>query len=284
MAIVVVTDSSSDLGPAGAAEAGLELVPCLVYFGDDVARDGVDMSVSAFYQRLASSPDHPKTTAPPVEAFAETFSKHVAAGNEVVCVTVSSGLSKTFVNASQAATPFAGKVHVVDGKSVSAGTALLATGAARLARSAPNAAPVLAALQKWVGREHGHLVYKDYAFLEQGGRIEQKQILLATKMHLTPLLRIGTTGALESEATGKSWDEALELLVSISARKIERPEETRVAIVHADIPDVAQTIAEALGKKVGHPFEELDLYLAGPTIGANFGPGFLGIFTCEDWA
>jgi len=282
MPIAIVTDSSSDLGPAKAAEAGIELVPCLVYFGDEVQRDGTDIGVDVFYDRLAKSTEIPKTTAPPAHAFTETFARLTAAGKEVVCVTVSSALSKTYVNASEAAAAFPGKVHVVDGKSVSAGTALLATGAAKLAKNGTTASQVVATLEKWIASEQGHLMYKDFKFLEKGGRIDQKQLVLATTMHLVPLMRVNAKGALESEATAKTWDEARDLLLSITGRKIERPASTHVAITHANAPELARFASDALDAKCAHGLAELNVYPAGPTIGTNFGPGFLGIFMRED--
>jgi hypothetical protein len=47
---------------------------------------------------------------------------------------------------------------------------------------------------------------------------------------------------------------------------------TRVAITHTHAPQAGQFIAGELPKKLTAPVKELNVYAAGPTIGANVGP------------
>ena len=282
MPVAVITDSTCDLSPAQAAALGVELVPILVRFGAQEYRDGVDLTLADFYKRLDPNGELPTTAPQTPDAFAQVFRKHVQAGKTVVCPVVSSKMSKTYENAAAAAKEFGDKVHVVDSKTLSGGVGLLASGAARLMRSGADAPTIVAALQKWIATQHGYAIYPDLKFMAKSGRINKAQLVLGTVMHMFPVTRVNAEGVLEGETTVKSWDQAKEMLASIACRKLERPPNSRVFITHTNAPDQAEFVASELRKKLTHPVKELSIYAAGPTIGANVGPGSLGIFMLED--
>ena len=61
IAVKVVTDSGSDIRQEEARQSGITVVPVYLRFGDKVYRDGVDMDVDEFYDKLVTSPVHPST-------------------------------------------------------------------------------------------------------------------------------------------------------------------------------------------------------------------------------
>lgn len=282
MPVSIVTDSTCDLTSAQALSMGLDMVPIIVRFGDKEYRDGVDLRLSDFYAKLDPNGELP-VTAPPLPAdFANVFRKHVQSGNDVVCITVGSKLSKTFDAAQQAASEFSGKVQVIDSRTLAGGVGLLASGAARLAKSGVDAATIVAAIKKWIGTQHGYAIYPDLKFMAKSGRINKAQLVLGTVMHLFPVTRVSAEGTVESETTVKSWDLAQQMLASVMYRKLERPAVSRVAITHAHAPEVGQKIADELRGKLTAPLRELNIYEAGPTIAANAGPGSAAIFMLEE--
>lgn len=260
----------------------IDLVPIIVRFGDREYRDGVDLRLNDFYAKLDPNGELPVTAPPPPDDFKNAFRKHVQSGNDVVCITVASKLSKSFEHAQRVASEFGAKVQVVDSKTVSGGSGLLASGAARLANTGMDADAIVAALKKWVGTQHGYAIYPDLKFLAKSGRINKAQLVLGTVMHMVPITRVSREGALEAETTVKSWDQAQQMLASIMSRKLERPANSRVAITHTHAPELGQTIADELRKRLIGPLKELNVWEAGPTIAANAGPGSVAIFMLED--
>jgi len=284
MPVAIVADSTCDLTPAQAASMFVDLVPIYVRFGAQQYRDGADISVDDFYRRLDPKAELPTTEPPERESFEQLFQKHVAAGRDVVCVTLSSKLSKTFEIATQAAAPYGSRVRIVDSKTISGGGGLLVSGAARMARAGKDAQAICAALARWIGSQRGYAVYPDLEFMAKSGRINKAQLVLGTVMQMVPVTRITPDGAIESETTVKSWDQAKEMLASIAFRRLERPANSRVFITHADAPADARRVADHLREKLAAPLKELEIHTAGATIGANVGPGSLGIFMLEDAA
>lgn len=281
MPVTIMADSACDLSPSEAAAAGIELVPILVRFGDRTYRDGIDLRLADFYGRLAAEPVLPVTEPPPQTAFEEAFTRSASGSNRVVCIVVSSKVSKVYETATAAAQSVPG-VTVVDSKTLSAGFGLLATGAARFAKSGVDAETILAALDAWIASQHGYAIYPDLRFLQKSGRINKAQLLLGSMMHVFPVTRVGRDGALEGETTVKSWDQAKTMVASVAARKIEHPAKTRVAVTHTYAPELAQFVAAELQKRLSAPLKELTIHSAGPTIGSNVGPGAAGIFMLEE--
>lgn len=281
MAVRIIADSSCDLTAAQANAAGVTLVPVLVRMGGKEYRDGVDLSIADFYARLDPA-ELPSTAPPAAEAFADAFRTAAGAGDEIICLTVASKLSKMYENATAGARMVATPVHVIDSMTLSGGLGLLATGAARLAGSGMDAATIVAAVERRRATQQGYAAYPDLKFLAKSGRINRAQMALGLMMNMFPISRVGKSGELEGETTVRSWDQAKEMLASIASRRIERPAQTRVAITHTNDPRLGDFIADTLRKKLTAPPKELTIWNAGPTVGANVGPGAAGIFFHED--
>jgi DegV family protein with EDD domain len=133
MSVVIVSDSTCDLNPKEALSLGIELVPISVRFGSKVYKDGVDLSLSEFYDKLSGERELPTTEPPTSEAFAAVFRRNIDAGKKIICLTVSAKLSKTYDNAVVAASALGEGIRIIDSKTVSGGIGLLASGAAKLA-------------------------------------------------------------------------------------------------------------------------------------------------------
>ena len=94
MGVRIIVDSGSDMEAAYAAEHDVTVVPLKVAFSDGEYAQDVDLSRDEFYARLVESDEIPSTSqVPPVE-FQRLFDEAVAAGDDVVCVCLSSKLSR----------------------------------------------------------------------------------------------------------------------------------------------------------------------------------------------
>ena len=71
----IVTDSAANLTAEQAKEAGIEVLPYPVIFGNETLLDGVTLTVDGFYERLVTDPAHPHTSQINVSEFEEAFSR-----------------------------------------------------------------------------------------------------------------------------------------------------------------------------------------------------------------
>ena len=95
---IILTDSSCDLPAAMASELEVEVLPLTVYIEGDNYRnylDGREIGFHDFYQRLQTA-KNVKTSAVNQAQFLEVLEPMVAAGNDVLYLGFSSGLSGTY--------------------------------------------------------------------------------------------------------------------------------------------------------------------------------------------
>jgi len=277
MGVTVLTDSTSDMSAAQAREHGIDVVPIWIIFGSERLRDGVDITRSNFYERLASAKHLPRSEAPEADVFEAAFAKAVESGNEVVAPVVSMGLSETFKNAAEAASKFGSKVRVWDSKSLSGGLFLQAMVAGDMAKAGASAADIVATLEHVRCMQHGYLISPDLSYLGRSGRVSKAIVALGTMMKVSPVLEV-RNGAVESAAQARSFEKAQELLVDMAALNAGDVAKTRFAVGHTHAPELAESISAALKTKLGLPPKSFTTYEGGPAIAVNGGPGSVAIF------
>jgi DegV family protein with EDD domain len=122
----IITDSTSDLSRARGSELGIDILPLTVHFGQESFRDGVDISISEFYRKLASAESLPSTSQINPSDFETLFRQYIAEGDEVVCLLISSDLSGTCQSAFMARDMVdPDKIFVVDTRNVTFACGLL---------------------------------------------------------------------------------------------------------------------------------------------------------------
>src|SRR3546814_18954364 len=80
MPVRIVTDSSCDLTDAEIAAHGIQVVPLTIRFGSEELEDRTELTVEAFYDRLATANVLPETAAPAPGKFEAAFRRQAEAG------------------------------------------------------------------------------------------------------------------------------------------------------------------------------------------------------------
>ncbi len=114
MSVRIIVDSSADMETEYAAEHDITIIPMTISFGEEEFAEGVDLSRTEFFERLVESDELPRTSQIPPMVFQDLFQEAVAAGDTVVCITLSSHISGTYQSACIAAAPFKESVFVVE--------------------------------------------------------------------------------------------------------------------------------------------------------------------------
>jgi DegV family protein with EDD domain len=272
--IAIVSDTSSDLLPAQAREAGIRLVPLSVSFGDESFEAVTELSNEDFYARLsAPGAALPRTAAPNPQQFERAYREALEAGAEgVVCVTLSQKLSATYSSAVQGAAALeTGLVAVVDSRTTTHAQAMIATDAAALARDGASQAEVAARMEDLVARSQLVFTVDTLEYLQRGGRIGRASALLGTMLSIKPILFVedGAVGTADKRRTAaKARARLLELVC-------ERPIE-RATVLHTVTPGI-ESFRDEFATAAGLAPEAVDIGLVGPVAGTHVGPGMYGV-------
>ncbi len=273
MTVRLVTDSTADLPPDVVEELRITVVPLLVVFGDKVYRDGVDLSVEEFFQRLTTGRVHPTTSQPSVGTFAETYRRLAEETAEIVSIHISAGISGTLQSAQQAADSLAGspRVEVVDSQSTSMGLGYQVVAAARAAQAGAGLKEV-AGVARSVGRRHLLLaLLETLEYLRRGGRIGRAQAFLGSVLNLKPLLTL-RGGEVHPVTRVRTRARALD---EMFRRSMSHGDIDQVAVIHATTPEDAEMLARRARERL--PDVPIHVGRLGPALGVHGGPGIIGM-------
>jgi len=272
--VAIFTDSASDLDPAEAAAQGISIVPLLVTFGDDTYRAGVEMSSSAFWERMVA-PDapFPKTAAASPGEFKDAFEAAFAAGAEaIVSVNVAGTLSGAIKSAQIARDMLPDReIHVVDSASASMGQGILARLGVELAAEGRSAAEIAERLEARTGDMRVYVALETLDYLKKGGRISGTRAAIGSLLSVKPIIAV-KDGDVDTVDRVRTRSKARERLIELIT---ERPIE-RLAILHTVSPDVEAFRDEVVSRAPGLDRTEVTIGLVGPSVGPHLGPGCVG--------
>ena len=278
MAVRIITDSVSDISPAIANELGITVVPLNVVFGNEIYRDGVDMTTDEFYRRLERSQTLPTTSTPPLQSFIELYDKLAEETDEILVITISRKLSATGEAALRAIESMEKKcrVEVLDSRLAVMAEGLLVVTASKAARAGAGLDEVIKLARHNIPRIEMRMAFDTLEYLKRGGRIGKARALLGSMLKINPIIGIkdGETYPFGKE---RSRVKAIEHLYQFVAG-YSRVEE--LAVEDATTPDETSALIKRLGTKF--PKERIYHTKVSPVIGTNVGPRVIGVAILGD--
>lgn len=278
--IHVVTDSGSDLPVELREQLGIHVVPLTVQFGEEIFKDGVEISTAEFYTRLRRDSKVPSTCQPSPADFVEMYEKIAEPGDTIISVHLSSRLSGTYQSAVLASTMIdpAITVKAIDSRSASLGIGVVTVVAAEAVRAGKSLDEVLELVQGTIESLQVYFVVDTLEYLQKNGRIGLASAMVGTLLNIKPILTLSDGQVAPAEKI-RGRSKALRRLRELSQEFRQRypGKQLQAAISHSDNLTEAQSLAEQLP-------EILDLDTPaiigeiGPTIGVHTGPGTVALF------
>ncbi|MEW6307660.1 MAG: DegV family protein [Bacillota bacterium] len=270
----IVTDSTCDLPPELVKRHGLTVVPLAVRFGEEVYREGVEISVAEFYARMRDIKPLPATSQPTAGDFLEVYRKLTASGDQVLSIHISGDISGTLNSALTAKEQLPGAaITILDSRFASTGLGNLVLEAAEQAAMGKPLPAILERLHKVIPRQLAYFVVDDLEHLKRGGRIGAAQAALGSLLQLKPVL-VFKDGRIALQEKIRTKRKALERIVELFAERVgDKP--ARVAVAHADAAEEGQAFLKTMRDR----FPKADFIFAqfGAVIGTHVGPGTIGI-------
>ncbi|HBT46768.1 MAG TPA: DegV family protein [Peptococcaceae bacterium] len=276
--IRIVTDSTCDIPPELLERYGIVVVPLKVMFGEEVYRDGVDLSSREFYAKLRNTSGLPTTSQPTPQEFMEAYRPLVKEGASIVSLHISGSLSGTLQSARLAKTMLNyDDLEIVDTRLVSMALGLAVLAAARAAAENRSKEEVLAAAG-WV-TEHlqAYFLVDTLEYLQRGGRIGKAQAFLGSLLHIKPVLML-KEGIIYPYEKVRGKARAMDRLVEIAVAKFGIMDDLWCALVHGDDPEGLEQLQEKMQNKLSCSWRLTGEI--GPVVGTHAGPGLLGIVGC----
>ena len=273
--IKITCDSTCDLTQELYAKYDVEVIALSVALGEELHRDGVDISASDLFTYVKNSGNLPKTSAVSMGEYMDVFGKYTAEGKTVIHINLSSNLSASHQNAVLAAQEL-DNVYVVDSRNLSTGSGHLVIAAAEMAAQGMDAEAIVAQLKDMAQRVDASFVLQTLEYLQKGGRCSSVAALGARALQLRPEIRVADGGM----GVGKKYRGSMEKSVLDYVRgRLEGRDDIdtrRIFVTHSPMDSDVAAKAIALVREL-HPFEEVIETNAGCTICSHCGPNCLGL-------
>ncbi len=278
MAIRIITDSGSDIRQKTARRWGVRVLPLTVRFGEEEYRDDVELTADAMYARMEEKGEIPQTSQVPPFDFEEAFREAMEAGDEVVCITCSSGLSGCYQSAMIAAGEFDGRVSVVDSLNVCASQYVLVRYAQGLVRMGRDREEIVRRLENNKKRLHVIALTETLEYAAKGGRVSRAVAMAGGLLNIKPIITAGREGKVEligkARGTARAWSLFSKLIEKTGGIDRRLP----VCMAYAGRSDENM---RAFMKEEASLFEGLEDRLhttqIGATVGTYSGPGAIAI-------
>jgi DegV family protein with EDD domain len=278
MSVKIVTDSIADIPAKVIDELGITVIPVLVRFGEDVYRDGIDITTDQFYERLVQSKFLPASSVPSPAVFAGTYDRVAEETDEILVITVTSRLSGIHDVAQQSVGLMKRKcrVEVVDSQWAVMPQGFVVMKAARAAQAGASFAEVMDVVHNNIPRVDMRAAFDTLEYLKKGGRIGKAQTLLGSMLRVNPIITL-KDGVVEPAGRARSRAKAIDLLYDFAASYSHIEE---LAVEAAACPDDSDLLVERLGNIF--PKERIYRTRTTPVIGTYTGPGGLVVSVMGD--
>jgi DegV family protein with EDD domain len=275
--VAVVTDSTHYLPRALADSEGVHQVSLYVGWGDERRRETEEESFDAFYERLGSDPRLPTTSQPSIGDFLAVWEPLLQAGQDVVSVHLSSGISGTCEAARQARgvlaeRGLAERVEVLDGETACGGLGMLVLAAAAAARGGADKDGVVARVRE--AREALRIWFciDTLEYLRRGGRVGKAQAWIGGTLRIKPILTLGyeITPVERVRTAGRAFERMVQYL-----HELHEAGSDAWVVQHIQATEQAQRLISR-GREI-YGSEPLFVSEVGPVIGTYVGPGLVGV-------
>ena len=279
----IVTDSTTDLTPELIQELDVQVIPlCYIMEGKTYHNipGGGEMTDREFYAKLRAG-SMSTTTQVNSEEFLRVFTPLLEAGQDVLYIGFSSGLSGTYQSAALAREElkqrFPGRrLEVFDSRCASMGEGLLVYHAAKLQQAGKSLDEVLSWLKENVLNLCHWFPVDDLNHLKRGGRVSTATALVGTMLGIKPVLHVDNEGHLIPVSKVRGRKQSLDALVRRMEDTALDPAGQMVFISHGDCLEDARYVERQIREKLG--VRQVELGFIGPVIGAHSGPGTVALF------
>ncbi len=280
----IVTDSSCNLSEALIDEFGLEILP-LTFMVDGKQRQsylkGQVTDLKQFYTMMREGKVI-TTSLPNLADSEELFTQILEAGNDVLYLGFSSGLSGTYEGMATLATGLRERFpertfECIDTFAASLGEGLLIYHACKLKQEGKS----LQEVAEWVRSNRLKLAHwftvDDLMFLYRGGRVSRTAAFAGQLLKIKPVLHVDDEGHLIPMEKARGRKKSIQALVDHMEKTANPPvTEQVIGISHGDCPEDVEYLQKLITERFGET-QYLVNYVD-PVIGAHSGPGTLALF------
>lgn len=286
MSFTILTDTSANLPTPLLKERDIYVIPYHYSIGDKqyscLDTEGFDSE--KFYKAMRLGADI-KTSAINFQSCIDFFGKFLEQGQDILFVSMSSGISSSFRTAELATKELNEKypdrkICLLDTIGASLGEGIFALKAADYRDAGYTLSKTHRLLEKEKMSLYQVFIVDDLMYLKRSGRLTGSAAVIGNMLQVKPVLKGNENGEIINFSKVIGRKKAINFLAQRYNMLVQNPEEQMVGIAHADCQEDAEYLAELLNKN--KPPKEIMTVMYEPVTGSHVGPGTLALFFFGD--
>lgn len=282
----IVTDTSANLPTAYLKAENITVIPFTFHTdsGEQSCMDTASFDAKAFYSAMRNGEKVTTSQIPP-QRFIDYLQPMLENGEDVLFVSMSSGISGSYASSKMAANQLKEefperKILTVDTYSASLAEGIVVMKAVECREQGMDIEQTYHLLRSLRHRIAQIFTVGDLRYLKRTGRLSNIEAAVGTVLQIKPLLKGDPEGKIICFAKVRGRQRAIEEMAKRYAELVVEPETQTVCISHADCEQDAQILASML-KRAKAPKDILIVDYE-PVTGSHVGPGALALFFLSD--
>lgn len=283
--IKLFSDMGADISVEIAKKYKIQIFNMVVTDGENEYILNYDIDKYKLFENMAKGITY-KTSQVTYKDFYDTFKEELLAKNEIIYISLSSGLSGTYNTANMVKNDLLdefpeGKIYIVDSLGASFGYGILAIKVAKMIENDESIEEILRYIDFY--KKHINYIFTvdDLTYLYRGGRLNKAKFIIGNLLNICPILDISKDeGKLNFFDKVRGHKAFKKKLIDIIKSKSDVLDKQTLVIFHGDCEDKANDLKELLMSE----FNNDDILISGvdAVIGCHTGPSVLAIIYLDE--
>lgn len=287
---ILTASSTADLSKDHFEKLGVPYMPFHfnlngVDYEDDL---GQTVPFPEFYQEIRDGA-MPTTSQPNYESFYEFFRPYLEKGQDIIHLTLSSGLSGEINSATTAAEDLLEefpdrKITIIDSLGASSGYGLLVDEAATKKNNGTDYDELVDWIEDNKLNLHHWFFSTDLTSYKRGGRISPTSAVIGSLLNICPLLNMDDEGHLIPRKKIRSKKSCMKRMIKEMEDHAQGGKDYngKCFISHSDCLEDAQAVAKLVKENFPNLQGDVEINDVGTVIGSHTGPGTVALFFWGD--
>ncbi len=271
--IQIVSDTTSSLTLEEYRTHRITPIPLYIRRGDESKRELFEISYDEFYKAQRAGVRF-STSQPDPHSFLTLFRPMLEAGDEIICVLLSAGISGTINSANLAKQMLeTDKISIIDSRESGFGQASQALKARAMADAGASRAEIGQALTDMQRRSKVFFVVESLRYLYEGGRLNGAQALIGSLIQIKPIIWFESDGNMVALEKVRTLKAAKNRTLDLVNEEVVQNGAALAGLHYGDNRAEATEYARELERITGIPVPLIKL---SPVVGTHTGPDILG--------
>lgn len=275
MNIKIISDSTCDLPQHLVESNHIAIFPLTVIKDGESYKDNVTITPAEIFAHVAAGGSLCSTAAGNLGDYQDLFAQYAGQYDGVLHISLGSGFSSSYQNASLAAQEF-DNVQVIDSQNLSTGQGFVVLKAVELAETAESLDSLADALREYAEKVEASFIVDKLDYLVKGGRCSSAAALGANLLNLKPCIEVKNG---KMTVVKKYRGNYAKCLTAYAKERLADREDidTNTLFITSTVVDDSARSALMDFINANTSFEHMYETTAGCTVSCHCGPGTLGV-------